>query len=154
MKPVWRTCWQQHDIVVLCDDHEVDRVAGDRISAVHFLCRGPGETPGDIEQIAIRLADGAWILAGAETGVAGRVNFERDAFWAAKACVRWITGAKAALPMRLRLGQRAQPWRRLEAGALDETARAWDTVPTETWAERKRRRIDRGRPFGFAAAAH
>ena len=151
MKPVWRTCWQQHDIVVLCDDREIDRVAGDRIEAVHFLCRGGGETPGDIEQAAIRLDDGVWILAAAETGFAGRVNFEREAFWAAKACVRWIVGARAALPMRLRLGQRAQAWRRLEAGALDDVARAWATVPPQSWAERKQRKIERSRPF---AAAH
>ena len=153
MKPVWRTCWQQHDIVVLCDDREIDRIAGDRIDAVHFLCRGAGETPGDIEQAAIRLDDGSWIVAGAETGFAGRVNFEREAFWARKACVRWITGPRATLPMRLRLGGRSQAWRRLEADALTDAASAWESARCESWAERKRRRIEESRPFGFATAS-
>ena len=152
MKPVWRTCWQQRDIVVLCDDTEVDRVTGDRIESLYFLCRGAGETPGDIEQVAIGLDDGSWILAAAETGIAGRINFEREAFWADRNCVRWIPGAKAALPMRLRLGGRAQPWRRLEAGALTEAASAWQSIAPETWAARKQRRIGQSRPFGFAAA--
>jgi hypothetical protein len=154
MKPVWRTCWQQRDIVVLCDDREIDRLPGDRIEAVYFLCRSAGETPNDIEQVAIRLDDGAWILAAAETGFAGRVNFERETFWAEKDCVRWIAGPRAGLPMRLRLGHRAQPWRRLEADSLADAARAWDAVTPETWTMRKRRRIERSRPFGFASAAH
>jgi hypothetical protein len=153
MKPVWRTCWQQRDIVVLCDDREIDRIAGDRIASVYFLCGADGGTPGDIEQIALRLDDATWVVAAAETGFAGRVNFEREAFWSEKRCVRWIAGAKAALPMRFRLGGRALPWHRLEADALADAARGWDAVPPETWAVRKQRRIDRSRPFGFATAA-
>jgi hypothetical protein len=152
MKPVWRTCWQQRDIVVLCDEQEVDRVPGDRIASIHFLCRGDGWTPGDIEQVVIGLDDGAWVLAGAETGIAGRVNFERQAFWTERNCVRWIPGAKAALPMRLRLGSRAQPWRRLDAGTLADTVHAWQGIEPETWSERKRRKIGQSRPFGFATA--
>lgn len=155
-KHTWRTVWQQQDIVVLRDEVEVDRLAADRIARVVFVCSGGGDTPGDIERTVVELADGAgYLVFEAETGFAGRVNFERQAFWAEKQLVYWVGIADAAWPWRLRLrtfGGR-EPLRRIARGDLEGVLDQWPLVGPQTWAERKQRRIDRHRPFGNVRAA-
>ena len=91
MKTSWRTLWVHNDIVVYRDEVEVDRLPGDRIARVFLVYRGQGDTPGDIAQSVVELAgDEGYALFEANTGFAGRVNFERQSFWHARQCVYWV----------------------------------------------------------------
>ena len=152
MKTNWRTSWQQQDIVVYRDEVEVDRLAASRIESVYLVYRGQGDSPGDIGVSVVELDDG-YALFEAQTGFAGRVNFERHAFWHERACVYWVSAANAALPWRLRLGawpgnSPARAYRRLERSELEGCVANWVLEGPETWEDRKKRRIDRSRPFG------
>lgn len=157
MKTTWRTLWQQQDIVVYRDEVEVDRLAAARIDCVYLVYRGAGDSPGDIDMSVVELDEG-YALFEAQTGFAGRVNFERHAFWRAKECVYWVSAASASLPWRLRLG----PWptsspgrafRRLERSELEGCIANWALEGPETWEDRKKRRLERTRPFGFSSQA-
>ena len=104
----------------------------------------------------VELDDG-YALFEAQTGFAGRVNFERHAFWQEKACVYWVSAASAALPWRLRLGawpgsSPARAYRRLERSELEGCVAHWALEGPETWEDRKKRRIDRSRPFGHTGS--
>jgi len=154
MKTTWRTLWQQQDIVVYRDDIEVDRIAASRIGSVYLVYRGQGDSPGDIGVSMVELDDG-YALFEAQTGFAGRVNFERHAFWREKACVYWVPAASAALPWRLRLGAwtgsaPARAYRRLERSEIEGCVANWAVEGPETWEDRKKRRIQRSRPFGHS----
>jgi hypothetical protein len=156
MKTTWRTLWQQQDIVVYRDDVEVDRFAASRIESVYLVYRGQGDSPGDIGVSVVGLDDG-YALFEAQTGFAGRVNFERHAFWQEKACVYWVSAASAALPWRLRLGawpgsSPARAYRRLERSEIESCVANWALEGPETWEDRKKRRIDRNRPFGHSGS--
>jgi hypothetical protein len=152
MNTNWRTQWQQQDIVVYRDDVEIDRIPAMRIEKVFLVYRGTGDSPGDIGASVVQLDD-AYILFEAQTGFAGRVNFERHAFWQERGCVYWVAAASAALPWRLRLSAwpgtaPARAYRRLERSELDTSVGQWKLEGPETWEARKKRRIDRSRPFG------
>ena len=158
MKTTWRTLWQQQDIVVYRDEVEVDRLAASRIESVYLVYRGQGDSPGDIGVSVVELDDG-YALFEAQTGFAGRVNFERHAFWREKACVYWVPAASAALPWRLRLGAwrgeaNKRAFRRLGRDELAGCVEQWQREGPQTWEDRKRRCIERSRPFGFTSGAH
>jgi hypothetical protein len=157
MNTTWRTQWQQQDIVVYRDDVEVDRIPATRIEKVFLVYRGTGDSPGDIGVSVAQLDDG-YALFEAETGFAGRVNFERHAFWEQRQCVFWVSAASATLPWRLRLGAwpgsaPGRAYRRLERSELDGCISHWKPEGPETWEARKKRRIDRSRPFGSGSSA-
>jgi len=160
MKNTWRTAWQQNDIVVYRDDIEVDRLPGERIARVYLVYRGRGDTPGDIEQSIVELAgDEGYALFEPNTGFAGRVNFERHSFWQERQCVYWVPAASAVLPWRLRVGPwrgdaAARAFRRLSRDELSASVQRWAIDVPQTWEDRKRRRIERSRPFGYAHGAH
>ena len=152
MKTTWRTLWQQQDIVVYRDDIEVDRLAASSIEGVYLVYRGQGDSPGDIGVSVVELDDG-YALFESQTGFAGRVNFERHAFWREKECVYWVSAANAALPWRLRLGAwpataPGRAYRRLERSEIGDCVANWVLEGPETWEDRKRRRIEKNRPFG------
>jgi len=156
MKTTWRTLWQQQDIVVYRDELEVDRLAAARIERVYFVYRGAGDTPGDIGMSIVALDDD-FAIFDASTGFAGRVNFERQDFWQSRACVYWVAAATAALPWRLRLGgwrgeTSARAYRRMQRRELEGCVGHWDAEGPQTWEQRKQGRIDRSRPFGYAAS--
>ena len=156
MKTTWRTLWQQQDIVVYRDEVEVDRFAATRIECVYLVYRGHGDSPGDIGVSVVELDDG-YALFEAHTGFAGRVNFERQAFWQARECVYWVSAASAALPWRLRLGAwpgtaPGRAYRRLERNEIEGCVANWALEGPQTWEDRKKRRIERGRPFGFGSS--
>ncbi len=159
MKPTWRTLWQQRDIVVYRDEVEVDRIAADRIARVCLVYRGSGDFPGDVVHSVVELeGDEGYVLFESNTGFAGRVNFERQSFWRERACVHWISAARAVLPWRLRFASwrgdaAACAFRRLSRDELAGHVGRWQLEGPETWDERKRRRIERTRPFGFAQRA-
>ena len=160
MKTTWRTLWVQNDIVVYRDEAEVDRLPGDRIARVCFVYRGQGDTPGDIVLSVVELTGNeGYLLFEPNTGFAGRVNFERQSFWRERQCVYWLPAAAAALPWRLRIaawrGDAAAPaFRRIARDELAASVERWQLDPPQTWEERKRRRIERSRPFGTAHGAH
>ncbi len=156
MKTTWRTLWQQQDIVVYRDEVEFDRFAATRIECVYLVYRGHGDSPGDIGVSVVELDDG-YALFEAETGFAGRVNFERHAFWQAKECIYWVSAASATLPWRLRLGawpvnSPARAYRRLERSEIEGCVANWALEGPQSWEDRKKQRIDRARPFGFGAS--
>ncbi len=159
MKSTWRTLWQQNDIVVFRDEIAVDRLPADRIERVCLLYSGNGDSPGDIVQSVVQMAgDEGFALFDAHTGFAGRVNFERQAFWREKACVYWVPVAGAAFPWRLRLGAwrgegKGQAFRRLASDEMAGSIGNWRLEGPQTWDERKNGRISRTRPFGHSHSA-
>lgn len=158
MKTTWRTLWQQRDIVVYRDEVEVDRISADDIARVCLVYRGRGDYPGEVTQSVVELSsDAGYALFESNTGFAGRVNFERQSFWSERACVHWVPAAQAVLPWRLRFaawrGDGGGPaFRRLSRDELAGHIARWPLEGPETWDERKHRRIERSRPFGFSHA--
>lgn len=158
MKMNWRTAWQGEDIVVFRDEEIVDRIHGPDIERVVFVYRGGGESPGDPAFAVVEMAD-EHVIFPAETGFSGRVHFERQAFWSARACVYWVSERKATLPSRLRPGlwfiRRARAsFVRLPRAELASLLAEWPLEGPQTWEERKERRIEMSRPFadlGIAA---
>lgn len=151
MKPSWRTAWQGQDIVVYRDDTEVDRLHAPAIERVLLVHRGSGESAGDLLHAVVE-TDSDCLLFPADTGFAGRVNFERQAFWAERGCVYWVNESRASLPMKLRrgagwFGLGAPIFRRVPRADLAAVLARWPVEGPQTWEQRKWRRIERGRPF-------
>jgi hypothetical protein len=151
MKSSWRTAWQGQDIVVFRNEAEVDRLHGPAIERVVLVHRGSGESPGDLVQVLVEIGD-ACVIFPTETGIGGRINFERQAFWSALACVYWVNDARAPLPLRLRrarwwLGGGSRGFMRVPRDDLSALIARWPLQGPQTWEERKWRRIERMRPF-------
>ena len=156
MKSSWRTAWQGQDIVVYRNEAEVDRLHAPDIERVVLVHRGSGDSPGDLVQAVVEIGD-ACVIFPADTGFAGRVNFERQAFWADKGCVFWVNEARAPLPMRLRrgrwfLGLTPPPvFTRVPRAELAALIERWPVQGPQTWEQRKWRRIELSRPFAPTA---
>ncbi|MEP7057707.1 MAG: hypothetical protein ABI809_08040 [Caldimonas sp.] len=156
MKVLWRTLWQGQQIAVYRNDVEVDRIESKQIERVLLLHRGAGDSPGDVLQVIVELADECLVF-GADTGFAGRVNFERHAFWAERNCVHWVSHARAPLPLRLRAGfgllrLSPPPFVRVPKSELAAFVERWPVQGPQSWDERKRMRIERGQPFNLEHA--
>jgi len=156
MKALWHTRWEGHEIAVYRNQAEVDRIDARAIERVLLLYLGEGHSPGDVVQAIVVLADECVVL-GAECGFAGRVNFERQAFWAERGCVHWVSHARAPLPLRLRTGVgflRLSPpvHARVPKSELAPLMARWPVQGAQTWDERKRRRIVRAQPLCFEQA--
>ena len=155
MRTTWRTAWQGQDIVVYREDEEVDRVNAHDIQRVVFVHRDSGDSPGDLQYAIVELGEECLVFPD-YTGFAGRVNFERQAFWAERGCVFWVGDGHASLPGRLRRGRwllrHAGPQfvrlPRVELAPLIET---WPLEGPQTWEQRKWRRIESARPFSNSA---
>lgn len=151
MNTPWHTAWQGPDVVVFRDDHEVDRFAAAQIERVIFVYRGRGDTPGDLLYAVVELQDEC-VLLPAETGFAGRVNFERLTFWGERQCVYWVPESKASLPARLRrsvwlLRPGAPSYARVPRSELASRIEQWPLEGPQTWEQRKWMRIALSRPF-------
>lgn len=154
MKASWRTAWQGQDIVVYRNDAEIDRLHAPDIERVVLVHRGSGDSPGDLVQVVVEMSD-AVLLFPADTGFAGRVNFERSSFWADKSCVFWVNESRAPLPLRLRrarwlLGLSQAVFTRVPRGELAGLLDKWPLEGPQTWEQRKWRRIAKSRPFASA----
>ncbi|MDE2092379.1 MAG: hypothetical protein KGL99_04405 [Burkholderiales bacterium] len=151
MKSSWHTAWQGMDIAVYRNDAEVDRLHAPDIERVVLVHHGSGDSPGDLVQAVVEVGD-SYLIFPADTGFAGRVNFERQAFWAERACVYWVNEARAPLPHRLRrgrwfLGLSHPVYRRVPRAELAALIERWPLQGPQTWEQRKWRRIERNRPF-------
>jgi len=151
MKDLWQTRWEGHEIAVYRGSAEIDRFDAHAIERVLLLYRGAGDFPGDVVQAVVQLPEDCLVF-GAETGFAGRVNFERQAFWTERACVHWVSQSRAPLPLRLRttLGfLRLSPpvYARVPKAQLASFLQRWPVQSPQTWDERKRMRIERALPF-------
>jgi hypothetical protein len=157
MSNTWRTAWHGQEIVVYRDETEVDRVHASQIQRVVFVYEGNGESPGDLLYAVVETPEDC-LLFPAETGFAGRVNFERVDYWAGRGCVYWVHQSRAPLPMRLRRGRwwlrlSAGPaFARLPRGEVSALVDHWPIEGPQTWEQRKWRRIERGRPFAKDAS--
>ena len=155
MRATWQTAWHGQDIVVYRDDVEVDRVHAGQIERVVFVHRGDGDSAGDLVQALVEVGEECLIFA-ADTGFAGRVNFERHSFGAERACVYWVSAARASLPGRLRRGRWFLPttapmFARVPRSELATLIDSWPLKGPQTWEQRKWRRIEDSRPFATAA---
>lgn len=151
MRTNWRTAWQGQAIVVYRDDTVVDRVNAQEIERVVFVHQGAGDSPGDLRYAIVETRDEVLVFPD-YTGFSGRVNFERQAFWAERGCVYWVSDRHASLPARLRRGRwlmrSAGPaYTRLPRAELAGLLEGWPLEGPQTWEQRKWRRIESGRPF-------
>jgi hypothetical protein len=153
----WRTAWHGQDIVVYRDDTEIDRVGAPRIERIVFVYSGNGESPGDLLHAVVQTAE-HFLIFPADTGFAGRVNFERVDYWAERGCVYWVHQSQAPLPLRLRRGRwwlrmAAPHYTRMARDELASLVEHWPLEGPQTWEQRKWRRIERSRPFTKASKA-
>jgi len=158
MRTTWRTAWQGQDIVVFREDDEVDRVNAHDIRRVVFVHRESGDSPGDLLYAIVETEDECLVFPD-YTGFAGRVNFERQAYWAERGCVFWVGDAHACLPGRLRKGRwllrHAGPdYSRLPRVELAPLLEKWPLEGPQTWEQRKWRRIENARPFANSGPGH
>lgn len=147
----WHTAWQGPNIVVERDGVEVDRVHAPDIRRVVMVYRGDGESATELSYAVAELAD-EFIVFPADTGIAGRLNFERQAFWAERGCIWWVSEASVGVPAALRrgvwrLGRVRAGYQRLPKAELGALLDDWPLEGPQTWEERKWQRIGRSRPF-------
>lgn len=152
MSLVSHTAWSGSDLIVSVDGREVDRIASLDIRRVVCVHRDGGETPGDLAYVLIELAE-AWVVLPPDSGIAGRVHFERQAFWDAHPCIYWIDESQAALPSRYRAAawwirrRAAPPYRRIPRAEAAQLLVDWPLEGPMTWQQRKWRRIESNRPL-------
>jgi hypothetical protein len=147
-----QTQWQADEIVVTRGGECVDRLRASEIERVTLVHAGDGESPGDVRAVLFELA-GRAVLLDAASGIAGRVLFERQAYWAQRRCIYWVNERQLAW----QAVDGARRWRFLRprvpahrglppATAAGLIERASLTGP-HTWEQRKQHRIERRRPF-------
>jgi hypothetical protein len=146
--PLLATRWEGSEILVLSDDAVVDRIACADIRRVILAC-DRGDTPSDLSFAVIDVGAEHVILP-AESGIAGRVHFERQAFWTQLAGVYWVSAAHAVLPHRVRPGlwllRRHRPgYLRMPSVELAPLVERWPLEGPQTWEQRKWARIAAGR---------
>jgi hypothetical protein len=144
------TRWQADGIVVTRGGDWVDRLRADEIERVTLVHAGEGESPGEVRAAVFELA-GRTVVLGAESGIAGRVLFERQAYWSQRNCIYWVKQRHVSWPPIA--GASRWPLRRLvpqhrsntpDAAPLFDRA---DATGPHTWDQRKWHRIERRRHF-------
>ncbi len=143
-RPHLNTRWDGDVLLVLDDDREIDRIAAHEIHRVILVSEG-GDAPRDLCYAVIETAADHVVLP-AESGIAGRVHFERQGFWQQRPCVYWAPAARAALPRRLLPGvwllRRHRPgYLRLPRTELDPVIERWPLEGPQSWEQRKWARI-------------
>lgn len=155
MKATWRTAWQGQDIVVYRahgnSEEEIDRLHAPSIERVIFVYRSAGERLSDIRFALAQLPDEV-VLLPLETGFAGRVHFERQAFWAEKANIYWAADKQAPLPLKPNNGRWwSRLWGlsygRLPRQSVIQTIDTWSMEGPQTWEQRKWACISKNQPF-------
>ena len=134
------TRWEGNDLLVLRNDAVADRIAAADIRRVILVCEG-GDTPSDLSFAVIDTGADHVILP-AESGIAGRVHFERQGFWAQHPCIYWVAASHAPLPRALRPGlwllRRHRPgYLRLPSAEIAPLIDRWPLEGPQTWDQRK-----------------
>jgi hypothetical protein len=151
MKPQLYTRWQAMELIIAREGHEVDRVAACDIERAIMVYRDRGDTPGDLAYAVLQTREHD-LLFPPESGIAGRVHFERQLFWSERRCVYWAPVTKATLPRKLCTGlwilrQSTPAYVRLPREELRALIAQWPLEGPQSWDERKVARIARARPF-------
>jgi hypothetical protein len=138
------TRWEGNDLLVLRNDQVADRIAAADIRRVVLVCEH-GDTPSDLS-FAVIDAGADHVILPAESGIAGRVHFERQPFWTERACIYWVDAARAPLPRALRPGlwllRRHRPgYLRLPSSEIAPLIEQWPLEGPQTWEQRKWARI-------------
>ena len=138
------TRWDRNDLLVLRHDETIDRVVAADIRRVILVCER-GNTPGDLS-FALFDTGAEHVILPAESGIAGRIHFERQAFWRERDCIWWTEAARAPLPRHLLPGvwllRRHRPhYMRLPAAELAPHIESWPLDGPMTWEQRKWARI-------------
>jgi hypothetical protein len=134
------TRWEGVDLVVLRDNEVADRIAATDIRRVIVVCNG-GDTPAELDFVVIETST-HHVLLPADSGIAGRVYFERQPYWTERSCIYWVTGRHAPLPRHLCPGiwllRRHRPaYLRLPADELAALIEQWPLEGPQTWEQRK-----------------
>ena len=134
------TRWEGDDLVVLRDRQVAERIGATDIRRVILVCNG-GDTPADLE-FAVIETTADHVLLPADSGVAGRVYFDRQPYWTERSCIYWLTGRHAPLPRHLCPGiwllRRQRPaYLRLPASELAPLIDQWPLEGPQTWEQRK-----------------
>ena len=138
--------------MVLRNEVEIDRVHAPDIERIVFVQPSDSSNVGDLSFTLIELPE-EYVMFPVETGLAGRVHFERQTFWAAKACIYWADSLIARLPAHLlarrglSLGRRAPRFGRIARAELAPLVEHWLLEGPQSWDERRWQRIERSQPF-------
>jgi hypothetical protein len=146
-----RTCWQADDIEVTRGDECIDRWCAEDIERVTLVHIGAGDSPIEIHAAIFELP-GRVVVLGAQCGIAGRVLFERETYWARRNCIYWVSNRRVSWLViegesRWQFARQAPPYQPLtpaQANALFERANA---IGPQTWGQRKQWRFGHQRPF-------
>ena len=135
------TRWEDTNLLVTRGDHEVDRIAARDILRVILVCRHGRDTPSDLRYAVIETSTDH-VLLPANSGIAGRIHFERQKFWEQRPCIYWVDEARASLPRRLLPGvwllRRQQPgFMRLPHSELAGVIEQWALEGPQSWDQRK-----------------
>lgn len=147
-----RTGWQADEIAVTRGGESVDRLRADDIERVTLVHIGAGESPIEVHAAIFELPDRVVVL-GAQCGIAGRVLFERQAYWAQRHCIYWVSHRRVAWPeteadSRWLFARQAPPHLQLTPAVAKTLFQRSDATGPHTWDQRKQYRFERQRPFG------
>ena len=142
------TRWEGEELLVLDGDVLIDRLSAREIRRVILVCDG-SDAPSDLAFAVIETADEHLVFP-PESGIAGRVHFERQAFWSQRACTYWTSAVYARLPRQVLGGvwplRRHKPgYLRVPAAELAATIEAWPLEGPHSWEQRKWARITANR---------
>lgn len=140
----YATRWDGDDLLVLDHEAVIDRIRAREIHRVILVCDG-GDAPSDLSFAVIETSTDCVILP-AETGIAGRVHFERQGFWQQRPCVYWVAASRAPLPRHLLPGvwllRRHRPgYARVPLSELAPVIERWPLEGPQSWEQRKWARI-------------
>lgn len=151
------TSWEGLDLVVRRNSEVADRIAAADIQRVILVCSG-GDTPADLEFAVIETATDH-VLLPADSGIAGRVYFERQPYWTERCCIYWVTGKHAPLPRHLCPGiwllrSHRPAFMRLPVGELAPHIEQWLMEGPQTWEQRKWAQIASKRHLSALTKTH
>ena len=150
--PQLRTCWQADEIAVTRGDELIDRLRADEIERVTLVHIGAGESPIEVHSAIFEFADRVVVL-GAQCGIAGRVLFERQAYWSQRNSIHWVSYRRVSWPetqgeSRWLFARQVPPYQQLTPEQAKSLFQCSDVTGPHTWDQRKQYRFERQRPFG------
>jgi hypothetical protein len=146
-----RSSWQADEIVVTRGDELIDHLRADEIDRVTLVHADEGDSPGEVRAAIFELPDRV-VLLGAASGIAGRVLFERQAYWSQRNCIYWVSERFVSCSeiqgeSRWPFARQVPQHRQLTLAAARSLLERCDVTGPHTWDQRKLVRIERRRPF-------